>query len=34
VNCNRKGFIEEKIYDLENGEDPEEVINNILKMNP
>jgi fatty acyl-CoA reductase len=26
VNCNRHGFIEEKIYDLENDEDPEALI--------
>ncbi len=34
VNCNRKGFIEEKIYELDKGEDPEDVINHILGMNP
>jgi fatty acyl-CoA reductase len=34
VNSNRKGFIEEKIYDLEKGEDPEDVIKEILRMNP
>jgi alcohol-forming fatty acyl-CoA reductase len=35
VNCNRKGFIEEKIYDLTDPvQDPEEVIKNILNMNP
>lgn len=35
VNCNRpNGLIEEKIYDLDNNEDPEELINKILKMNP
>lgn len=30
VNCNRKGFIDEKIYSLPDGEDPEEVIAQIL----
>ena len=34
VNCNRQGFIEEKIYDLENDEDPEALIESISKMNP
>jgi len=34
VNSNRKGFIEEKIYDLEKGEDPEDVVKEILRMNP
>ena len=35
VNSNQTiSFIEEKIYDLPNGEDPEEVIAEILKMNP
>ena len=34
VNSNTEGFIEEKIYDLEGNEDPEERINTILKMNP
>lgn len=34
VNCNRQGFIEEKIYDLENDEDPEALIEAISKMNP
>ena len=30
TNCNRKGFIEEKVYDLEDGKDPEELIESIL----
>ena len=34
VNSNREGYIEEKIYDLPGGEDPESVIASILKMNP
>ena len=34
VNSNRRGFIEEKIYDLPNNEDPEDVIARIQKMNP
>jgi hypothetical protein len=34
VNSNRRGFIEEKIYDLPNSEDAEEVISRIQKMNP
>lgn len=34
VNCNRKGFIEEKIYELPGGEDPEEVIEKLSRMNP
>ena len=35
VNCNRgAGLIEEKIYDLENEEDPEEIIAKIQGMNP
>ena len=33
-NCNRTGQIEEKVYDLEGGQDPEEVIANIIKMGP
>lgn len=32
VNCEKQGFIEEKIYDIE--EDSEEVINAIMKMTP
>jgi hypothetical protein len=34
ANSNRSGFIEEKIYDLPNNEDPQNVIQSILKMNP
>lgn len=34
VNCNRRGYIEEKIYELPGNEDPEDVIKRILKMNP
>lgn len=34
VNCNRQGFVEEKIYDLPNGQDPEEVITKLCEMNP
>jgi alcohol-forming fatty acyl-CoA reductase len=34
VNSNRTGFIEEKIYSLDNNQDPEEVIKEILRMNP
>jgi hypothetical protein len=34
VNSNRVGNIEEKIYDLEGGKDPEELLAEILKLNP
>jgi hypothetical protein len=34
VNSNRSGRIEEKIYDLEGGKDPEKLIEEILKLNP
>jgi thioester reductase-like protein len=34
VNSIRKGFIEEKIYPLDNNGDPEERIQEILRMNP
>lgn len=34
VNSNRGGRIEEKVYDLENGKDPEELLAEILKLNP
>jgi fatty acyl-CoA reductase len=34
VNSNRVGSIEEKVYDLEGGKDPEELIAEILKLNP
>ena len=34
VNCNRRGNIEEIIYDLEGGQDPEELIASIVKMGP
>lgn len=34
VNSNRTGFIEEKIYSLDNNQDPEDVIKEILRMNP
>jgi alcohol-forming fatty acyl-CoA reductase len=32
TNSNRRGFIEEKIYNLDR--DPEEIINEVLQMNP
>lgn len=32
VNCEKKGFIEEKIYDIDR--DSEDVINTIMKMTP
>jgi hypothetical protein len=31
VNCEKKGFIKEQIYDID--QDSEEVINKVLKMN-
>jgi thioester reductase-like protein len=34
VNSNREGVIEEKVYDLENGKDPEKLVEEILKLNP
>jgi len=34
VNSNRSGRIEEKIYDLEGGKDPEKLVEEILKLNP
>jgi len=34
VNSNRNGYIDEKVYDLENGKDPELLIEEILKLNP
>ena len=34
VNSNRVGSIEEKVYDLEGGKDSEELIAEILKLNP
>jgi len=34
ANSNREGFVEEKIYDLPGNEDPADVIQSILKMNP
>ena len=34
VNSNRGGRIEEKVYDLENGQDPEEFLEEIMKLNP
>ena len=34
VNSNRGGRIEEKVYDLENGKDPEELLAEIMKLNP
>lgn len=34
VNSNRSGRIDEKIYDLEGGKDPEKLIEEILKLNP
>jgi hypothetical protein len=35
TNSNRgNGIIEEKIYDLEGGEDPDELIQSIMKMGP
>lgn len=32
VNCNKKGYIQEKIY--ENNQDPEEIVRGILSMSP
>lgn len=34
VNSNREGVIEEKVYDLPNGKDPEKFVEEILKLNP
>lgn len=34
VNCNREGGIDEKIYDLDHGKDPEELVAEILRLNP
>jgi len=34
VNCNRRGDIEETVYDLPGGQDPEEVIESIIRMGP
>jgi fatty acyl-CoA reductase len=34
ANSNRKGFIEEKIYPPEKDGDAEDIINDILRMNP
>jgi len=34
TNSNRSGRIEEKIYDLEGGKDPEKLIEEILALNP
>jgi hypothetical protein len=34
ANSNRKGFIEEKIYPPEKDGDAEDIINEILRMNP
>ena len=34
VNSNKKGFIEEKIYNLERDEKAEDIIKDILRMNP
>ena len=34
ANSNRSGHIEEKVYDLEGGQDPEELIASIIKMGP
>ena len=34
VNCNRRGDIEEVVYDLQGGEDPEEIIEQIIRMGP
>ena len=33
-NCNNFGRIEEKVYDLDNGEDPEELIAHIVNLGP
>jgi thioester reductase-like protein len=34
TNADRRGFVEEKVYDLPGQEDPEAVIHNIMNMNP
>lgn len=34
VNSNRKGRIEEKVYDLENGKEPDAYVQEIMNMNP
>ena len=34
ANSNRYGHIEEKVYELEGGQDPEELIASIIKMGP
>ena len=34
VNANRSDFIKECIYDLPNAQDPEEVIESLLKLDP
>jgi len=34
TNSNRSGRIEEKIYDLEGGKDPEKLVEEILALNP
>lgn len=32
VNCEKKGFIKEEVYDIER--DPEELVNSIMKLSP
>ena len=36
VNCNFEGnsIVEEKVYDLPNGQDPEQVIADIMRLTP
>ena len=34
TNTNREGRIEEKIYDLDGAKDPEQLVEEILKLNP
>ena len=34
VNSNRVGQVEEKVYDLEGGKDPEALVAEIIKLNP
>ena len=34
MNANRSDFIKECIYDLPNAQDPEEVIESLLKLDP
>lgn len=34
VNSNRAGRLEEKVYELDGGKDPEEFLDEILKLNP